>query len=50
MERKADENLMKFFKRLLALKDEIKAYYEETKDKKFNEIYKKLDEIIKEKK
>ena len=48
MERKADENLMKFFKRLLVLKEEVKNYYEESKDEKINEIYKKLNEIIKE--
>jgi hypothetical protein len=46
----ASENMKKFFTKLLELKEFVKKKHEETKDKTLEEIYDKLDQIIKEEK
>ena len=47
---KASENMQKFFANLLEVKEFVKKKAAEKKDPVLNEIYQKLDKVIKESK
>lgn len=47
---KATDEMMKFFEKLLSLKEYVRKKTEESENKILQEIYNQLEEIIKEKK
>ncbi len=44
---KASDSMKKFFENLLEIKEFVKKKHQETKDITLEEIYKKLDKVIK---